>query len=110
MIVVWLSLGVPWVCLQFVIVVFPYHTHLLFFVEQSKPILKLHYAIMDKKMFTCYSFFVPNLFEEKRGSILVFSIPFFHPSAPLQVVGILCMQLLLQFYADFFETLQVFRS
>ena len=29
-IVVWLCLAVPWVCLQFVIVVFPYHTHLLF--------------------------------------------------------------------------------
>ena len=30
-IVVWLFLAVPWVCLQFVIVVFPDHTHLLFF-------------------------------------------------------------------------------
>ena len=29
--VVWLSLAVPWVCLQFVIVVFPDHTYLLFF-------------------------------------------------------------------------------
>ena len=29
-IVVWLFLTVPWVCLQFVIVVFPDHTHLLF--------------------------------------------------------------------------------
>ena len=28
-IVVWLILVVPWVCLQFVIVVFPDHTHLL---------------------------------------------------------------------------------
>ena len=30
--VVWLFLAVPWVCLQFVIVVFPDHTHLLFLV------------------------------------------------------------------------------
>ena len=30
-IVVWLFLAVPWVCLQFVIVVFSDHTHLLFF-------------------------------------------------------------------------------
>ena len=30
MIVVWLFLAVPWVCLQFVIMVFPDHTHLLF--------------------------------------------------------------------------------
>ena len=29
-IVVWLFLALPWVCLQFVIVVFPDHTHLLF--------------------------------------------------------------------------------
>ena len=28
--VVWLSLAVPCVCLRFVIVVIPYHTHLLF--------------------------------------------------------------------------------
>ena len=33
MIVVWLFLAVPWVCLQFVIVVFPDHSHLLFFIE-----------------------------------------------------------------------------
>ena len=29
-IIVWLFLAVPWACLQFVIVVFPDHTHLLF--------------------------------------------------------------------------------
>ena len=29
----WLFLAVPWGCLQFVIVVFPDHTHLLFFIE-----------------------------------------------------------------------------
>ena len=32
-IVMWLFLAVPWVCLQFVIVVFPDHTHLLLFLE-----------------------------------------------------------------------------
>ena len=32
MIVVWLVLAVPWVYLQFVIVVFPDHTYLLFFI------------------------------------------------------------------------------
>ena len=30
-IVVWLFLTLPWVCLKFVIVVFPDHTHLLLF-------------------------------------------------------------------------------
>ena len=31
-IIVWLFPAIPWVCLQFVIVVFPDHTHLLFFL------------------------------------------------------------------------------
>ena len=31
-VVVWLFLAVPWVCLQFVIVVFPDHTHLLLLI------------------------------------------------------------------------------
>ena len=30
-----LFLAVPWVCLQFVIVVFPDHTHLLFFIWRT---------------------------------------------------------------------------
>ena len=34
-IVVWLFLAVPLVCLQFVIVVFPDHTHLLFWVIRA---------------------------------------------------------------------------
>ena len=33
-VVVWLILAVPWGCLQFVIVVFPDHTHLLFFLQK----------------------------------------------------------------------------
>ena len=36
-IVVWLFLAVPWVGLQFVIVVFPDDTHLLFLYEPSSP-------------------------------------------------------------------------
>ena len=32
--VVWLFLAVPWVCLQCVIVIFPDHTHLLFFITR----------------------------------------------------------------------------
>ena len=34
--IVWLFLAVPWVCMQFVIVVFPDHTHLLFFKDISR--------------------------------------------------------------------------
>ena len=33
MVFVWLFLAVPWVCLRFVIVVLPDHTHLLFLVN-----------------------------------------------------------------------------
>ena len=37
-IVVCLFLAVKWVCLQFVIVVFPDHTHLLFFTLKEYPL------------------------------------------------------------------------
>ena len=40
-IVVWLFLAVPWVCLQFVIVVFPDHTHLLFLITYFVNILNI---------------------------------------------------------------------
>ena len=36
----WLFLAVPWVFLQFVIVVFPDHTHLLFFDVVYRTMLK----------------------------------------------------------------------
>ena len=39
-IVVWFFLAVPWVCLQFVIVVFPDHTYLLF--------LRMHVESLSK--------------------------------------------------------------
>ena len=32
-VVVWLFLTIPRICLQFVVVVFPDHTHLLFFIH-----------------------------------------------------------------------------
>ena len=55
---------------------------------------------------------VPRLqvFEEKQGYI-VFGILSVHPYfRPPTVVGTLCAQLLLQFYADSLETLQLFWS
>ena len=45
-IVVWLFLAVPMVCLRFVIVVFPYHTHLLFFINVSYHILVASLTLM----------------------------------------------------------------
>ena len=49
---------------------------------------------------------VPGLFEEKRRDI-VFGFPSFRPP---KVLCTLCAQLLLQFSADSFETLQMFLS
>ena len=39
-IVVWLFLTMQWVCLQFVSVVFPDHTHLLFFIIKQMSVCK----------------------------------------------------------------------
>ena len=61
--------------------------------------------------------FLAFFFEKRRD--IVFGIPSFRPSfrpsicpsfRPPNVVGTLCAQLLLQFYADSFETLQMFLS
>ena len=35
-IVVWFFLALPWVCLRFVIVVFPDHTHQLFWLQHEQ--------------------------------------------------------------------------
>ena len=62
-VVVWLFLAVPWVSLQFVIVVFPDHTHLLFFIELSNILclietnallaFKLKFFSANKEVFQC---------------------------------------------------------
>ena len=56
-IVVWLFLVVPWVCLQFVIVVFPDHTHLLFL---TVGFLSLRYLVVcTVESLLCFiSFFI----------------------------------------------------
>ena len=63
-IVVWLFLTAPWVCLHFVIVVFPDHTHLLFlgyFIIHVKGYLFLNFHNMkyfdiDEMHSTSYGF------------------------------------------------------
>ena len=56
--VVWLFLAVPSGCLRFVIVVFPDHTHLLFFyLKLCKDVLKFSTKIL-MKMFPKFSFLV----------------------------------------------------
>ena len=48
-IVVWLFLGMPWVCLQIVIVVFPDHTHLLFCITRMFHLLLLIFVSDSKQ-------------------------------------------------------------
>ena len=50
---------------------------------------------------------VPAFSKKTRGQSILLSVL---PSIPLQVVGTLCMQLILQFYSDPFETVPVRRS
>ena len=62
-IVVWLFLAVPWICLLFVIVVLPDHTHLLFLAElvlvQADPQLILWLYMMSTRIVCCdTSFFI----------------------------------------------------
>ena len=54
----WLFLAVPWVCLQLVIVVFPDHTHLLFWGDNIlllfNFILPLNQAVVDLMIILTY--------------------------------------------------------
>ena len=43
----WLFLAVPWVCLQIVIVVFPDHTHLLFFSDPLYAHIIQHFITIE---------------------------------------------------------------
>ena len=53
-IVVWLFLAVPCVCLQFVIVVFPDHTHYFLLIRVTYPASCASCArIIDNKLFCC---------------------------------------------------------
>ena len=68
-IVVWLFLAVPWVCLQFVIVLFPDHTHLLFLLRISlasgqfvkMPITLEPYAIFGSNFAYLFNLTLPSL-------------------------------------------------
>ena len=50
---VWVFLEEPWVCLQFVIVVFPDHTHLLYFLCTHPTVLLLCRGGMNKPVICC---------------------------------------------------------
>ena len=77
--------------------------------------LQMYYEWIDIFLYIllktdCRYFIVPRLLEEKRRDI-VFGFPSVRPVFPsLKVLCTLCAQLLLQFYADSFETLQMLLS
>ena len=56
-IVVWLFLAVPWVCLQFVIVVSHDHTHLLFLI--GNPTLKMTFKAYNTLKLLIYLHILP---------------------------------------------------
>ena len=58
-----LFLAVPWGCLQFVIVVFPDHTHLLFFMRKTSCCL---FLTMIKLLFLKYSTLPPYIKASRR--------------------------------------------
>ena len=66
-------LAVPWGCLQFVIVVFPDHTHLLFFQEAYHLVVlfyncsKKFHSIQNKP--GVYKVYLPIILERGSGSI-----------------------------------------
>ena len=71
-IVVWLLLAVPWVCLQFVIVVFPEHIHLLFLCKL--PSRRSHGCLLLGKSKVLFYRKVHNFLREifvSRTSVLV---------------------------------------
>ena len=64
--VVWLYLAVPWVCLRFVIVVFPDHTHYFCYFSKNS----LNSILSSEWHYVWLQFFLSKLFAE------VISIPF----------------------------------
>ena len=77
LIVEWLFLAVPWVCLQFVIVVFPDHTHLLFFIQGS---LRKNSKTFQRLLKTILQF--PR--AKRLGKILIEVLKFFFKNARLR--------------------------
>ena len=55
--VVRLFLAVPWGCLRFVIVVFPDHTHLLFFILLARTLIRYHLELSCDRSALCMQVF-----------------------------------------------------
>ena len=83
-IVIWLFLAVPWVCLQFVIVVFPDHTHLLcsnlkmcFMLIQKKTFIEQSSRYGYKIIIDATFMFYGTKFHRVAWALLPFSIVFY---------------------------------
>ena len=63
----WLGLAVPWGCLRFVIVVFPDHTHLLFFIPIGTNCASL---VADLVLFCYERDFMMSLSDDKQADII----------------------------------------
>ena len=66
----WLFLTVPRVCLQFVIVVFPDHTHYLFYLLMNKRIYKIFKVRKRAKVTNRYNQ-VPHLTLDTNGKLTI---------------------------------------
>ena len=70
-VVVWLFLALPWVCLQFEIVVFPDHTHLLFLFLIKHSILLTSCIKISKQYritYYYYEYYTKYSFFNLKGS------------------------------------------
>ena len=79
MIVVWLFLTILWVCLKFVIVVFTYHTHLLFFSYIRRILL-----ILSPRFWTVLNVIVSSKIYDKRDDFHfeIVNVPFLNGDVP----------------------------
>ena len=66
--VVWLFLAVTWVCLRFVIVVFPDHTHLLFLLHVVTSSV-IQFNKFFHPMVKLYKIIISNINETKKNEV-----------------------------------------
>ena len=84
MIVVWLFLTVPRVCLQFVIVAFPDHTYLLFWYQENAFKLPVAYAdVRSKAMVLLLLIYCLLLLPFFMEVLSLFLVPLFSTLCPV---------------------------
>ena len=84
MIVVWLFLTVARVCLQFVIVAFPDHTHLLLWYQENAFKLPVAYAdVRSKAMVLLLLIYCLLLLPFFVGVLSLFLVPLFSTLCPV---------------------------